>query len=231
LGSGSDFSPVFDHLAGWLEQARLVPASWPLIIGLAAFIRALRPVLGDRLGAPRDDLPSSRLTGYDLLDAVGRLTDTTFAIARLFFSGQLTGFPGVTLVVSHGGDACPTRSPRCAATGRSMPRSARRLSTALFRHRVVRSEGVAFLCDVVGADKVVLGSDYPFPIGGPERWRIVDKTSLTEPERRAILGETAARIYRLRLPRRSVRLLTNALTAKRPTECSKNFVWRSVASA
>jgi len=62
-----------------------------------------------------------RLTGYDLLDAVGRLTDTTFAIARLFFSGRLTRFPGVTLVVSHGGDACPTRSPRCAATGRSMP--------------------------------------------------------------------------------------------------------------
>ena len=30
-----------------------------MIIQLAPFIRALQPVLGDRLGAPRDDLPSS----------------------------------------------------------------------------------------------------------------------------------------------------------------------------
>jgi hypothetical protein len=96
----------------------------------------------------------------------------------------------------------------------------------LFDPRALR-----FLCGGAGADKVVLGSNYPFPIGGPERRRIIDETSLTEPERRAILGEAAARIYRLRLPRRSVRVLTNTLTAKRPTECSKNFVWRSGASA
>jgi aminocarboxymuconate-semialdehyde decarboxylase len=130
-----------------------------------------------------------RLTGYDLLDAVGRLTDTTFAIARLFFSGQLTRFPGVTLVVSHGGGLALRARPDAAQPGDPCRVSARRLSAALFRHRVVRSEGVAFLCDVAGADKVVLGSDYPFPIGGLERWRIVDKTSQTEPERRAILGE------------------------------------------
>ena len=48
-----------------------------------------------------------RLTGYDLLNAVGRLTDTTIAMARLFFSGHLTRFAGVTLVVSHGGGALP----------------------------------------------------------------------------------------------------------------------------
>ena len=53
--------------------------------------------------------------------------------------------------------------------------------TVLFDPRALR-----FLCDVAGADKVVLGSDYPFPIGGRERWPIVDETSLTEPERRAI---------------------------------------------
>ena len=95
----------------------------------------------------------------------------------------------------------------------------------LFDPRALR-----FLCDVVGADKV-LGSDYPFPIGDPEARRIIDETSLTEPERRAILGETAARIYRLRLPRRSVRVVAERTHCERPTECSKNFVWRSVASA
>jgi len=40
LGCGSDFCPVFAGLTGWRELGRLVP-SWPLIAGLAAFIRAL----------------------------------------------------------------------------------------------------------------------------------------------------------------------------------------------
>jgi aminocarboxymuconate-semialdehyde decarboxylase len=54
-----------------------------------------------------------------------------------------------------------------------------------------------FLCDVAGSDRVVLGSDYPFPIGDPEPARVVDETPLTAAERRAILGETAARIFHI----------------------------------
>ena len=141
-----------------------------------------------------------RLNGYDLLDAVGRLTDTTFAIARLFFRAQLTRFPGVTLVVSHGGGALPyalgrMRRNRAIHTEYPDPLDGfRRLyfDTALFDPRALR-----FLCDVAGADKVVLGSDYPFAIGDPEPRRIIDETSLTEVERRAILGETAARIFHI----------------------------------
>jgi len=62
----------------------------------------------------------------------------------------------------------------------------------LFDPRALR-----FLCDVAGADKVMLGSDYPFPIGDPEPRRIIDETSLTEAERRAILGGTAAQIFHI----------------------------------
>jgi predicted TIM-barrel fold metal-dependent hydrolase len=54
-----------------------------------------------------------------------------------------------------------------------------------------------FLCDVAGADRVVLGSDYPFPIGDPEPARVVCDKPLTAAERRAILGETAARIFHI----------------------------------
>src|ERR1700680_2163175 len=36
-----------------------------------------------------------RLAGYDLINAVGRLADSTIAAARLLFSGHLTRFPGV----------------------------------------------------------------------------------------------------------------------------------------
>jgi len=142
-----------------------------------------------------------RLNGYDLLNAVGRLTDTTIAMARLLFSGHLTRFPGVTLVVSHGGGAVPyalgrlRRNRAIHAEGCADPLDGfRRLyfDTVLFEPQALR-----FLCDVAGADRVVLGSDYPFPIGDPEPARVVDDTPLTEAERRAILGETAARIFHI----------------------------------
>jgi len=142
-----------------------------------------------------------RLAAYDLLNAVGRLTDTTIAMARLLFAGHLTRFPGVTLVVSHGGGALPyalgrlRRNRAIHPNGYADPLDGfRRLyfDTVLFEPQALR-----FLCDVAGADRVVLGSDYPFPIGDPAPTRVVEETPLTEAERRAILGETAARIFHI----------------------------------
>lgn len=142
-----------------------------------------------------------RLGAYDLLNAVGRLTDTTIAMARLFFSGHLMRFPGVTLIVSHGGGALPyalgrlRRNRAIHPEGYADPLDGFRrpyFDTVLFEPQALR-----FLCDVAGSDKVVLGSDYPFPIGDPEPARVVEDTPLTESERRAILGETAARIFHI----------------------------------
>jgi aminocarboxymuconate-semialdehyde decarboxylase len=140
-----------------------------------------------------------RLDGYDLLNAVGRLTDTTVAMARLLFSGHLTRFAGVTLIVSHGGGALPyalgrlRRNRAIHPDGYADPLDSFRrpyFDTVLFEPKALR-----FLYDVAGVDKVVLGSDYPFPIGDPEPARVVERTPLTDAERRAILGETAARIF------------------------------------
>jgi len=142
-----------------------------------------------------------RLDGYDLLNAIGRLTDTTIAVARLFFSGHLTRFPGVTLVVSHGGGALPyalgrlRRNRAIHPDGYTDPLDGFRriyFDTVLFEPQALR-----FLCDVAGSDRVVLGSDYPFPIGDPEPTRVVEETPLTRAERHAILGETAARIFHI----------------------------------
>ena len=44
----------------------------------------------------------SRLTGYKLVNAVGRVADTSIALARLLYSGHLLKFPGIELVLAHG---------------------------------------------------------------------------------------------------------------------------------
>jgi aminocarboxymuconate-semialdehyde decarboxylase len=142
-----------------------------------------------------------RLDDYDLINAVGRLTDTTVAVARLLFSGHLQRYPGMTLVVSHGGAALPFALGRLKRNHAIHPGTYadpadgfRRLyfDTVLFEARALR-----FLADTAGAEKLLLGSDHPFPIGDSEPLRVVEEAGFAEPERSAILGETAARIFRL----------------------------------
>lgn len=140
-----------------------------------------------------------RLNEYDLVNGVGRLTDTTTAVARLLFSGHLTRYSGVNLVISHGGAALPYALGRLRRNYDIHPgkyadpiAEFRQLyfDTVLFEARALR-----FLCDVAGADKVMLGSDHPFPIGDAVPLRVVDETPLSVAERQGILGETAARLF------------------------------------
>ena len=139
-----------------------------------------------------------RLAGYDLINAVGRLTDTTIAVARLLFSGHLTRFSGVNLVLAHAGGALPyalgrLKRNRAIHSDYADPEDGfRRLyfDTVMFEPRALR-----FLCDVAGADKVMLGSDYPFGIGDLDPCAVVDRSELTQAERQAILGGNAARIF------------------------------------
>jgi len=62
--------------------------------------------------------------------------------------------------------------------------------TVLFDPRALR-----FLCDCAGAEKAMLGSDHPFPIGDDRPVKVVEETPLTASERRLILGETAQRLF------------------------------------
>jgi aminocarboxymuconate-semialdehyde decarboxylase len=142
-----------------------------------------------------------RLGDYDLVNAVGRLTDTTTAVARLLFSGHLQRFPGVKLIISHGGAALPFALGRLRRNHAIHPGKYadpmdgfRRLyfDTVLFEARALR-----FLCDVAGSDKVLLGSDHPFPIGDAEPLKVVDDAALSATERRAVLGDTAAHLFHI----------------------------------
>lgn len=142
-----------------------------------------------------------RLNGFDLINAVGRATDTITAMARLLYSGHLQRFPGMRLIISHGGGGLPYLLGRLMRNNAIHPREYadaldgfRRLyfDTVLFDPRTLR-----FLCDSAGPDKVVLGSDHPFPIGDDRPVKVVEDTPLTAAERRAILGDTAQALFGL----------------------------------
>ena len=55
-----------------------------------------------------------------------------------------------------------------------------------------------YLAKKAGTERIMLGSDHPFPIGDPEPTRVVKAAQFSEGDRTKVLGGNAKRIFRLR---------------------------------
>jgi aminocarboxymuconate-semialdehyde decarboxylase len=143
-----------------------------------------------------------RLADYDLVNAVGRLADTTIAVSRLLFSGHLLNFPGLKLVISHGGAALPYALGRLArnhiiAQGKyADPRKG--FEALYFDSCVFDADALEYLARKAKAERIMLGSDMPFPIGDPAPKKVLEGTYFTEAQKRGILGATAQQVFRVR---------------------------------
>ncbi len=143
-----------------------------------------------------------RLADYDLVNAIGRVADTSIAVARLLFSGHLLRFSGMKLVISHGGAALPLvlgRLARNFTIAQGKYADPRKGFEALYFDSVVfDADALRFLAAKAGAARIMLGSDMPFPIGDMEPCKVVHATGLGEQERTAILGGNAQGVFRIR---------------------------------
>ena len=69
---------------------------------------------------------------------------------------------------------------------------------ALYYDTIVQDpRALRFLADMVGADRIMLGSDMPFPIGDLAPLKIVVETKFSDGERAAINGGLAQRLFGL----------------------------------
>jgi aminocarboxymuconate-semialdehyde decarboxylase len=143
-----------------------------------------------------------RLAEYDLVNAVGRLADTTIAVSRLLFSGHLLRFPGMKFVLAHGGAALPYALGRLArnhaiAQGKyADPRKG--FQTMYFDSCVFDAEALEFLAKMASPERIMLGSDMPFPIGDPAPTKVVQAAAFSDAQRKSILGDTAQGVFRVR---------------------------------
>jgi aminocarboxymuconate-semialdehyde decarboxylase len=145
----------------------------------------------------RDD----RLKSYGLVSAVGRITDTTIAIARLLYSGHLLRYPDVKLVISHGGAALPMVLGRLKRSFATAPAKNADPTTGFLRlyfdSVVYDALTVRFICDMAGAERVLMGTDEPFAIAEQEPVKLINSLDLSAEQRRAILGGTAAKLFQI----------------------------------
>ena len=139
-----------------------------------------------------------------LINVIGNPLETTIALSHMIFEGTLDRFPGLKICAAHGGgylpsyaarsDAgCVTFPSRCAAV-KLQKKPTEYLRQLYFDSIVFTPEAMRHLVAEVGAGQIVMGTDYPFPWTRTSVDHILDAPGLSEAERAAMLGDTAARL-------------------------------------
>jgi aminocarboxymuconate-semialdehyde decarboxylase len=147
-----------------------------------------------------------RFGRHYLHNLVGYPFETTLAAASLILGGTLDRFPGLSVVLVHGGGFLPYHIGRFDRAHQTRPEArvddaglpSRYLRRFLYDTLVQRPDALRYLVQLVGHDRVMLGSDHPFWMGDPDPLRVVREAGLDPAIEAAILGENAAKIFHLR---------------------------------
>jgi aminocarboxymuconate-semialdehyde decarboxylase len=126
---------------------------------------------------PYASLAGRRVSRYGLANHVGNPAESTIALGHLIFGGVFERHPDLRMCIVHGGGFAPYqigRWDRAYATGargaaEHLTRSPGEWLRGLYFDTVLHSpQSLRHLIDVVGAEHVLMGSDYPFLMGEPE---------------------------------------------------------------
>jgi aminocarboxymuconate-semialdehyde decarboxylase len=135
----------------------------------------------------------------------GRLIDNTLAVTELILHGLLDRYPGLVLILVHGGGFLPYQAARLDGGYRTREsfagelareRPSAYLQDLYYDTAALSGPAIAFLTRLAGADRVLLGSDFPFALSDPEPVRTVLDAGLEPGETTAVLGANAGRILR-----------------------------------
>jgi aminocarboxymuconate-semialdehyde decarboxylase len=145
--------------------------------------------------------PDRRFEKWYLWNSIGQAFEEAMAVASLIYEGILDAYPKLKICVSHGGGYMPYYMGRIArnyldkpATRVNMSKSpAEYLRMLYFDSCVYETEVLEALVKRVGADRVLLGSDYP--VGEPKPIEFVESCALSAQEKADIIGGNAARLF------------------------------------
>src|SRR5262250_2402053 len=167
---------------------------------------ALEPLWAEAAGLgacmivhPMNVAGADRLRSYYLNNLIGNPLDTTIAAACLVFSGVLERHPSLKICLAHGGGFVPYQAGRFVHGWHVRAEPKRKLEKPptdslkrFYFDTIVHSrEVLEFLVGNAGADRVLLGSDYPFDMGMPEGVAQVRGLPISAAEQSAILGGRA----------------------------------------
>lgn len=171
---------------------------WPVYarceaLGLPVFLHPLYPCGGDRISR------------HFMRNLCGNPYETGLAAASLVLGGVLDAFPKLTVMLPQAGGAFPWLSGRFdrGHKVRKELKHMKRKPTAYLRRFYYDTithhpDILRFLVELVGADRIVLGSDYDQDMQYERPVEFVEKVpGLSPRERGMILSKNAARLLKL----------------------------------
>ena len=179
---------------------------------------SLQPVwnAAEQLGAaifvhPWDMFGKERMPKYWLPWLVGMPAETSLAICSMIFGGVFDRFPKLRVAFAHGGGAFPftigriehafhVRPDLVSMENKTNPRKylaradKQKITPARFYvdSLVHDAEALRLLLNLFGAERVALGSDYPFPLGEAHPGKLIESIKeLSSQEKMRLLSGTA----------------------------------------
>jgi aminocarboxymuconate-semialdehyde decarboxylase len=149
---------------------------------------------------------AERMTEFGLNAVCGNPADSTLCLGYMLYSGVFDRFPELKVCALHGGGFLPYHLGRFDqefVTGQGVrPAQAKKppsayLKNLYFDTLVYDVDTLEYLKDKVGAERLILGTDYPYKLGD---WLGVEKICAlrcSEGEKEAILRGNARRLLRL----------------------------------
>jgi aminocarboxymuconate-semialdehyde decarboxylase len=162
---------------------------------------------------PENPAGTELMGSYGLRLVCGNPADTTLSLGILVYSGVFDRFPNLKLCTCHGGGFFPyhlSRFDREFLTGKQATRRADRpnaprctmvpsayLKNLYFDTLVLDVETLEFLRRKVGAEHLMLGTDFPYILGDRQCVDKVEALRCSEAEKQAILEGNARKLLKL----------------------------------
>jgi aminocarboxymuconate-semialdehyde decarboxylase len=149
---------------------------------------------------PSYDAGDTRVNDYGLANGVGRISDAIVAVARLLCSGHVTRYRNARFFVPMGAAGLPFLLGRLVRNRKITPGVGDPAAglASLYTDSIVHDPRVLrFVVEMIGAERVMMGSDMPFPIGDEEPAKIVAAAGLKPDQVASITGGLAEKLFRV----------------------------------
>jgi len=148
---------------------------------------------------PNNVAGADRMKSYYLNNLIGNPLDTTIGAACLYFGGVMDRHPKLTVVLAHGGGFTPYQAARWEHGWQVRPepkkniaRQPVNIAKRFYYDTILHSAPVLeFMIGRVGADRVMLGSDYPYDMGMMDCVQHVRSLKISDADKAGILSGRA----------------------------------------